>query len=76
MTNVFLRTAYPYNSATKFVEQTFDIALWHLSSCNIQQQKCNEDYDVYDDGDDNMALGMNKYNDNGDLIEYDVSGAG
>ena len=50
--------------------------MWHLSSCNIQQQKCNEDYDEYDDGDDNRALGMNKYNDNGDLIEYDVSGAG
>ena len=31
---------------------------------------------MYDDGDDNRALGMNKYNDNGDLIEYDVSGAG
>ena len=31
-------------------------------------------YDMYDDGD--RALGMNKYNDNGDLIEYDVSGAG
>ena len=31
---------------------------------------------MYDDGDDNRAVGMNKYNDNGDLIEYDVSGAG
>ena len=31
---------------------------------------------MYYDGDDNRALGMNKYNNNGDLIEYDVSGAG